>query len=207
VELNDFLRQIADFGQWSATDQIKLFAWYVHVHSGKDRFSATDIRNCYSSSGMAPPLNISQLLNNLVTSKRAQILKDRRGLRLERWLREEFDKTYGQRAITIEVHKTLQDLPAKLPNLAERAYLEEALTCFKAPAFRASIVMCWNLAYDHLCTHILNNRLADFNAKAAAMSIRKTIASREDFYDLMESGVLEVCRAARYNGQECPRHS
>jgi hypothetical protein len=28
------------------------------------------------------------------------------------------------------------------------------------------------------------------------MSIKKTVASREDFYDLMESRVLEICRAA-----------
>jgi hypothetical protein len=196
VELNDFLRQIADFGKWSPTAQIKLFAWYVHVHAGKDRFLPTDIRDCYGSCGMAVPQNIAALLNNLVVGRRPQVLKDSGGFRLERLVREQFDRQYGQRGITVDVHKTLRELPAKLPKLAEQTYLEEALTCFKGNAFRATIVMCWNLAYDHLCTHILNSRLADFNTKATAMSIKKTVASREDFYDLMESRVLEICRAA-----------
>ena len=168
MNLDDSLRQVRDFGGWSPTDQIKLFGWHLHAHEQKDRFSAADIRACYDAAGMSAPTNISALINNLVTSKRPQILKDARGFRLERTVREQYDARYGQRPITIQVHKTLQELPAKLPNLAEQAYLDEALTCFRAGAFRAAAVMCWNLAYDHLCTYILTNRLVDFQIAYAA---------------------------------------
>jgi hypothetical protein len=113
-------------------------------------------------------------------------------------MREQLDAKYGHRAITVQVLQTLRELPAKLPDLAERAYLEEALTCFKANAFRASIVMCWNVAYDHLCTHILTRKLSDFNAAMATRFPKEktVIASREDFHELKESQVLEVCRTA-----------
>jgi len=194
VDLNDFLRGIADFGNWSPTDQIKLFAWYVHTHDGKDRFTAAEIRECYDRSGMAAP-SISALIHNLVSSRKPLILKDGRGFRLERSLREQFDSRYGQRAITVEVHKTLRELPAKLPDLAERVYLEEALTCFTARAFRAAIVMCWNVAYDHLCTHVLADaaRLGDFNRE---LKPKRPVTNRVDLYDHGESRVLEACRAA-----------
>src|SRR5205814_7304003 len=117
--------------------------------------------------------------------------------RLERTLREKFDGTYGQRAITVEVHKTLRDLPAKLPD-AEGEYLEEALRCIQATAYRAAIVMCWNVGYDHLCGQILKNHIGAFNSKMAAMFPKEktVVATREDFYEFNEARVLEVCRAA-----------
>jgi hypothetical protein len=48
----------------------------------------------------------------------------------------------------------LLELPAKIPDLAERSFLDEGLRCLRCKAFRASIVMTWNLAYDHLCRYI-----------------------------------------------------
>ena len=47
--------------------------------------------------------------------------------------------------------------------------MTEALTCYRDRAFRATIVMTWNLAYDHLLNWIMANHLARFNA---AISVR-----------------------------------
>jgi hypothetical protein len=194
VQVNEFVRQISGFGGWLPTDQI---AWFVHAHRAKNRFTAADIRACYDECGMSAPA-ISALINNLVVAKRPQILSDSRGFRLERSVREKFDSEYGQRAITVEVHKTLLELPSKVPNLAERAYLEESLKCVRCEAYRAAIVMCWNVAYDHLCMQILNHHLAPFNAKMVALFPKEktVVADREDFFEFNEARVLEVCRAA-----------
>jgi hypothetical protein len=85
--------------------------------------------------------------------------------------------------------------------MAERAYYQEALSCYNAGAFRAAVVMTWNIAYAHLCDHILAKRLADFNARwvksMPGMHSKgvKNIAVHEDFNDMLkESEVLTVCR-------------
>jgi hypothetical protein len=67
------------------------------------------------------------------------------------------------------INKILTDLPAKVPNVVERAFLREALKCCRIEAYRACIVMTWNLAYAHLLDWILKdaNRLAAFNATIA----------------------------------------
>jgi hypothetical protein len=54
---------------------------------------------------------------------------------------------YGERKITVEVTKMLTDLPAKVPDVAEREFLDEALICYRNGAFRAAVVMTWNLAF------------------------------------------------------------
>jgi hypothetical protein len=162
------------------------------------RFSGTDIRDCFKDTGIAGPSGISPFLNDLQNRKPPLLLRDSGGYYLERGLREQMDATHGQRAITVQVLRTLRELPATVPDLAERTYLLEALTCFKHAAFRASIVMCWNVAFDHLCTHILAKRLNDFNATLAVRFPKEkvVIQSRDDFHELKESQVLEVCRTA-----------
>jgi hypothetical protein len=199
VDLNEFIRQIDGFGSWQFVDKIKLFTWFLHTHRQQSRFSGTDIRDCFIETGIAPPTSISPFLNDQVKKKPPQMLRDGGGFFLERSVREEFDRRYGQRAITVQVHATLRDLPSKLPDLEEREYLEEALRCFKAEAYRAAIVMCWNVAYDHLCDQIVKKHLSAFNAQ---MSIQFTkqkpppVGTRDDFHEFNERRVLEVCRAA-----------
>ena len=39
------------------------------------------------------------------------------------------------------------------------------LICHDHDARRAAVVMTWNVAYSHLCDHVLTKRLADFNTR------------------------------------------
>lgn len=197
--LNDFIRGVNGFDNLSHTDKIKIFAWYIHQKLGKERFDQRQIANCYETLNIAKPSNISQLLANLMGKSPSEIMRDKRGYYMERRGREQLDGKYGQRAATVSVHKLLEDLPSKLPNVAEKVFLIEALTCFKNSAFRASIVMCWNLAFDHLCGYVHLNHLVAFNAQLPKSFPKARIASivnRDSFSELKESEVLQVCRSA-----------
>src|SRR5205085_11998317 len=110
---------------------------------------------------------------------------------------------YGQREITVQVTKLLSDLPIKIPNTVERDFFNEALICYRHGAFRAAIVMCWNLAYDHLCDYVLTKHLAAFNTrwpirfeghykKAGVLAI----ATRDDFAEFKEDQMIELCKSA-----------
>jgi hypothetical protein len=89
----------------------------------------------------------------MLSRKPKEVLRDPRGYLLETRIREPLEARFGQRAATTQVDKLLAELPTRIPNLVERDFLKEALICFRHKAFRAAIVMTWNLAYDHLnCT-------------------------------------------------------
>lgn len=101
----------------------------------------------------------------------------------------------------VAISKILTDLPAKLPAGAEREFLNEALACYRAKAYRAAVVMAWNLAYDHLMQWVLNDsaRLQKFNSSLATKFPKKglTVSNRDDILEsLKESEMREVCRHA-----------
>jgi hypothetical protein len=124
---------------------------------------------------------------------------------LETRIRDPLEAKYGVRAATIQVDKLLSDLPTKIPNLAERDFLKEALICFRNKAFRAAIVMTWNLAYDHLCEYVLQRKLSEFNVQLPRSFARADIScitKKEDFSELKEFQVLQVCRSANITSKD-----
>jgi hypothetical protein len=94
-------------------------------------------------------------------------------------------------------------LAGKISDQAEQLFLSEALRCYRAQAFRGAIVMTWNLAYDHLLRWVLADpaRLSAFNSKIVGrLGVKRAtdlmIAKREDFEDLKESEVIDICGLA-----------
>lgn len=199
MSLNEFCNSIERFSTWSHADKIKLFAWHLHTHEQKKTFSAAQIGECYNSLNMAQPSLVHPFLAAMASRKPPQAIKTSAGYCLERHVREVLDAKYGQRAGTIHVHKLLAELPMKIPSLIEKEFLKEALVCFKHGAFRAAIVMAWNLGYDHLCEFVLAKHLGAFNMQLPKTFPKAGIAAitkREDFSELKESQVLQVCRSA-----------
>lgn len=200
MSLSESVTNIADFGRWSHSDKIKFFAWYIHAQRNKDRFDQAAIRGCYDELHLEKPSGVSSYLTSLMGKKPKEVLHDSRGYYLAGQCREALDKKYGQRQITVQVDKLLSDLPGKISDEAEKRFLTEVLVCFRNKAFRAAIVMAWNLAYAHLEDFILANHLVKFNAQIQVTYPRRTpavtITTRDDFGQLKESEVIQVCKSA-----------
>ncbi|MGD9587974.1 MAG: hypothetical protein AB7Q37_07210 [Pyrinomonadaceae bacterium] len=203
MTIEELVNGIPNFGSWTDADRIRLFAWYLHSKRANERFTSTEIKGCYQALGLQQPSSISPFLKAMESRVPKQLLKDKRGYHLEKRIRDEYEKRYGLRPAAIHVDKYLTDLPAKVPNLIERDFLNETITCYRAKAFRASIVMAWNLAYDHLCRYVLANKLAQFNTqyplsypKVHAGSKMKAVTTFDDFAELKESQVVQICRSA-----------
>lgn len=145
----------------SASEQTKLFAWWLHTHGGKQYWKPADISRCFDDLHIGGPNTIGPYIARLVDKK--ELLKDKNGYRLEAKQRAALDQSYGVVSTSVAIKSLLADLPSKLPTLSERTYLDEALRCYQANAMRAAIVMTWNLAYAHLCNHIVKNHMAAFN--------------------------------------------
>lgn len=178
-------------------ERIKAFGWFLHTHGGADRFSAKDITRCYDETHTPQPGNMARFLSSLAETAKPQLLKDPRGYRLSAAVRSEYDARFGKNTAVIVVEKMLTDLPGKIADEGERLFLEETLVCYRNGAWRAAIVMAWNLAYDHLLRWVLADpkRLADFNGRIAKRNPKKagiTIVAREDFKDLKEDEVVDI---------------
>jgi hypothetical protein len=200
MKLTDVVPAIANFDGWNHPQKILFFGWFLHYHQACERFSQSDIRLCYDSLNVQKPSNIGAYFVSLERSNPKRLLRDRGGFYLPKQLREEFDKSYGERATMVQVHDLLAKLPSHISNTTERVFLEETLVCFRHKAFRAAIVMCWNLAFDHLRSYMLSYHLPAFNAQFPKVSPKKRlpagVARVEDFDEFKESEVLEICRGA-----------
>lgn len=201
MDLAALKQAVPGLAEKSHYDKIAIFGWWLHVYKDRASFTGADIGKCYAGLHFAAPSSFGGYVKGLVDRK--DLLKAGNGYKLENKVREKFDATYGQSEVTIKVNNLLTDLAAKLPDMAERAYYQEALICYTHGSRRAAIVMTWNIAYSHLCDHVLARRLADFNARwllsYAGMHKNKvkTITKMDDFNDeLKESEVIAICRDA-----------
>jgi len=203
MTLTELVHEIPNFRSWSHIERIKLFAWHLHAHKGVEHFTSTDVKHCYEELHMGEPSSISPFLASMEKKNPPELIKKPNGYKLEMRVREALDKKHGGRTITIQVTDLLAGLPNSVPDLAERTFLDETLVCFKHGAFRAAIVMAWNLAYHHLCDLVLKRELTKFNAQWPLVyqghhkKGNKAIAKMEDFSDeLKESEVIEICNSA-----------
>ena len=192
---------VPGFGGKSHYDKIKIFGWWLHTHEGRAAFSGADILKCYDQVDFARPTSICLYISPLVDKK--ELLKNADGYRLASHVRDELNVSIGKAPATVVVNKQITALGAQLPDMAERSYFQEMLICHNHNARRAAVVMTWNVAYSHLCDHVLTQRLADFNARwpltFPGMHKNKILAitSVDDINDLLkESEFLKICRDA-----------
>ena len=194
---DEFAGSIPGFAQFTFVEKIKRFCWYLAADQKLQKISARDVSRCFDQAGCPRPTSIAPFLASLVAQK--FLLRQRGDYSLSREGRDRFDSVLGRREATIMVDDLLQGLPARLTISCERVFLDEALTCFRSGAFRAAIVMTWNLAYDHFCTYIMTKHLVAFNSQLPITFPKARLSMvtlREDFETLKESEVLQVARSA-----------
>ncbi|HEY7769877.1 hypothetical protein [Longimicrobium sp.] len=198
MRLTDFIGTVSRFGDLTHTEKIQMLAWYLHTFGGVERFDAAKLRACYQELHLSSP-DFSTYLKRM--SERKDLLKDSRGYRLEGNIRRQLDSRFNANTTAVAVSKILSDLPSLVPSVAEKSFLNEALACYRVRAYRASIVMVWNLAYSHLTTWIQadSQRLSEFNSKIEVRLPKKkgfVIRTPEDFEELKEFEVIEICNTA-----------
>jgi hypothetical protein len=149
MELAEFASMVPGFDAMGDREKVRHFAWYLHSHRNMHVFATGDVRKCFEELRLVPP-NVSLHLIRMADTKQPSLIRSKGKYKLHRRDMTELDGLYAAHPTTIAASKLLADLPAKMPDLVERAFLEEAINCYKVKAYRAPIVMTWNLAYDHL---------------------------------------------------------
>lgn len=200
-ELKVLVGGIDGFTGWTHADKIRLFAWVQHALRKRERFGSGDVNWCYEVLDYNKT-NTSQYLSDM--EHRKELLRDGRGYYLEGGMRALYDGKYGEHDITRNIRQMVRELPDRVPDVAEKDFMKEALICLRHDAARAAIIMVWNIAFYHLCNYVLKHKLAEFNNTYKTRYPKKwqdakvqTITSYDDFsIDLKESGVIEICKSA-----------
>jgi hypothetical protein len=201
MELVELLHAEPQFEKLPQREKICLFSWFLHTHGQVEVLTPDKVRECFRKLNIAA-LNVAQYMSRMATTAPIQLLQVRGGYALQGTLRRQMDTKYGQHPSVVGVQRLLADLPDKIPNIAERVFLQETLNCYKVQAYRAAIVMAWSLAFDHLLRWIIEDagRLAKFNGAIPVKYTKRqgvSIAKLEDFSDeFQEAEIIEVCRTA-----------
>jgi hypothetical protein len=201
MNLQELVDQVAGFDTAAPKEKIKLFAWWFHTHGGKEFFGPAEIRGCFSKVHLDAPTALATYISRMADAK--ELIAEKSRFKLSRSVRADLDKKYGLHPSIQAVSKILTDLPDKVPDMAEKVFLSEAIDCYRVRAYRACIVMTWNLAFDHLLRWILKDaaRLATFNAAIPRKYPKRAglvIKAYDDFADeFKEFEIVEVCNTAQ----------
>jgi hypothetical protein len=201
MQLHELAEQVAGFDKLPPREKIRLFAWYLHVHKGMEHFGSDHIRACFKELHLVPG-NVGKYVLRMASMNSPDLVRERPGFKLTRTVRTQLDAKYGTHPSMQAVSKLLTDLPDKVPDMAEKVFLSEAIDCYRVRAYRACIVMTWNLAFNHLLNWILNDpaRLQAFNdtiPKRYQKRVGVVMKTYDDFADKFnESEIIEVCNSA-----------
>lgn len=196
-DAQNFVAPIAGFNQKSVPFQVEVFAWFLHEVKGMELFGTGEIRKCYEAAHLPVP-NIAATLSKILAKRPIRLLRSSKGYKLASAARSDMEKLLPVRASYVTTTALLNGLVDKITNSAHKVFLNEALVCFKHGAYRAAIVMMWNLTYSHIVDRIFTSHLPAFNAqKAKTYAKLPDVIKLTDFEDYGERQVIEICRGAR----------
>jgi hypothetical protein len=202
MQLHELVDQVAGFDKLPPREKIRIFAWYLHAQKSMEHFGSDHIRACFKELHMVPG-DVGKYVLRMATMNTPDLVRERQGFKLTRTVRTQLDAKYANHPSMQVVSKLLNDLPNQVPDIAEKVFLSEAIDCYRVRAYRACVVMTWNLAFDHLLNWILSDsaRLATFNAAIVRKFPRRTgvtISTYDDFAEeFKEFEIIEVCNTAQ----------
>jgi hypothetical protein len=148
TDLERFVQPIAGFASKPAPFAVEVFAWYLHQVKQKERFQTSDIGPCFDEVHIPRPANISLILTRLCEKKPPRVIRDGRGFRLHHNARNELSVALPQRATAVAATMLLKGLLDRVTDPAQKTFLTETLHCFNHQAYRAAVIMAWNLAFS-----------------------------------------------------------
>jgi len=203
-EVEIFTSLINGFFELKSPAQLEYFVYFLTVEKQFGTTQATAVRNCFLLSDITPYSNISQYLNQKTKGTNKQppkFIRIKDGYQLHRNLRNLIEISINRNPLKVQVNKDLRQLLTFIENPNENEFLKEAIDCFEISAYRASIVMVWNMTVDHIFNYILKNKIIAFNAALALNTDKRikitAVNDRDDFNEIPENKFIEFCRTAK----------
>lgn len=196
---SDFIDLVEDFDNLSQIEQVKYVSYFYTVLTGKEEFTSTIIGDVFTKEKLYRPPNVTDCLNKLANRRPLILLKKGNLYSFQRTQKRAFDDIYLSKKHVREISETMRGLLSKVNSIAQKSFLEEAISCFEIKCYRSSIVMTWLLTMDTLYEFTLNNSLNAFNSAIQSHGKYKKIVvtKKDDFADIKESDFIELLRVAK----------
>lgn len=196
----EFLQRVRDAERLTDKGLIDFFVYFLIVEERHLSANATSIANCFIECDLTPPARIAPYLSEGLTSNPQRFVKVERGYKLHRNFRETLASHLGASREKIQIGSGLRDLEGRLVNAVQREFLKETIDCFEAGASRATVIMSWMLAIDHLYELVMRSHLTAFNVELAKVKDKRirvsSVATKDDFGDIPENKFIELLRAS-----------
>jgi hypothetical protein len=196
MDLAEFASRISGFENLTVADKILVIGYFLHTVKRIEKFRAADINARFDELHIKRPTNANSQIRALTQNSRL-LGTTSSGFRLSSIARariaEMSPSTIAPKGILVQ----LDTLELRIADPLQRVFLHEANVCFRHEAYRAAIVMAWNLAYHYLCTYIHANHLTTYNLRLPIQfKNEKPITKFTDFEDTKESIVVAVAKGA-----------
>lgn len=201
-ELEEFALTVEGFFGLSQSEQIDYFVYFLSIKKGIAKTSATLIRECFVLLDLHPYTYISQYLtNNLKKAGKLppKLLKTKEGYSLHRERKISIEATLNTKPQKAKAKSDLASLLTHTTNPNQNEFLKEAIDCFEIGAYRAAIVMVWNLTIDHLFEYILKHEMVNFNSALSKNMDKRikitSVSKKDDFSEIPEGKFIEFCKS------------
>jgi hypothetical protein len=195
MDLSEFTDQIENFNELAITEKISIIGYFLHAHRNCERFKAAEINVCFDALHIKRPANAGSQMTAM--AQNARLLGNTSGFRLSNKTRARVVAMLPSTAPPKQMLSQLKNLEESLNDPQQQTFLHEANVCFINGAYRAAIVMAWNLAYHHVCKIIFDHHLDIYNIRLPLQyKNEKPIAKFTDFEDTKESTVIAVAKGA-----------
>lgn len=200
MKVAELIELVDNFELLTQKEQVKLISFFHCTEYTKEYFTSSDIRKEFEKQLLSIPANVSSEIAKLKKEKPAVLLSSKQGLSFHRKAKKDLEEIYLGSTHKREVSQTLRDLVVNINGNEQKAFLEEAITCFEVKSFRASIILTWLLTVDILYEFILKPaNLSVFNNAIQTHGKYKklTIINKDNFGDIKESDFIELLRVAK----------
>lgn len=196
--LENFVERFDDFSKWDGKKQVDYFAYFLATETTSESFTAKQIQDCFDTLSLKQYARAAVYLSENSSNKSGRYIKSKTGYRLERSVFDDIKQQVNSEPKKVHVSQHLSDLVSKIKDSQEKSFLVEALNCYRVEAYRATIILVWILAIDHLQKYIFGQKLNDFNSALAKNPDKKIqkIVNYDDFADLSEVKFIELMRSA-----------
>lgn len=203
--IQKYIDSINDFYELTKPEQVDLFCYFLEEIEHYSGYKPNDVSKCFESARLDSYSSISTYLSRNTKGKRGKpvkYLKSKTGhYQLNSPFKLELNIIASQSTPKSKTSNTLRDLLNTIKNAEQNQFLEEAINCYEIEAYRASIVMVWNLTMDHLFEFILVKKNTEFNSVLSTNSDRRirisSISIKDDFSEIPEGKFIEFCKQAR----------
>lgn len=202
-DLETFALTANGFFGLKQTEQIDYLIYFLTITKGHSTTNASLIRECFLLLDLLPYSNISQYLTNNLKSKdktAPKFIRIKSGYQLHRDTKIAIENSLVTKPLKAVAKTSLKSLLAHINNPNENDFLKEAISCVEIEAYRAAVIMTWNLALDHLTEFIMVHELPAFNAILSKNTDKRikilSVTKKDDFSEIPEGKLIEFCKSA-----------